>query len=262
MFSSQQRKYQERTVHFSYSFLELHPFIASEDKIEMFIHSLSADQKPAILFRAECSSNTSFREGYLCARSTTDADPPSEQDFDDHLSWRRKDTRFLSFGTWRRAMQRRKQLENEKKIDVVVIAVWAKGLAGVYSAEDAASRLGYSDTGRKKLYPHRDEYLLEGGLAADEYRILAVFEGGGRDRDVVFECPFYRIKVTIPSGFFLGRRSNNALGDIEDEIYSHSGVRDDKKRDELVKAIAENPFFPALRYKYSGHSENPSYHQF
>lgn len=147
-----------------------------------------------------------------------------------------------------------------------MVAVWAKGLAGVCSAEDAASRLGYSDTGldiRKKLYPHCDEYLLEGGLAADEYRILAVFEGGGRERDVIFECPFYRIKVTIPSGFFLRWRSYNALGDIEDEIYSHSGVRDDKKRDELVKAIAGNPqFFPALRYKYSGHSKNPSYHQF
>ncbi|KAJ5751477.1 uncharacterized protein N7511_008442 [Penicillium nucicola] len=230
--------------------------------VEMFIHPLTADQTPAILFRAECSSNSTFREGYLCARSTTHADPPSWQDFDDHLSWKRQDTRFISFGTWRRAMQRRKQLENENKIDIIVIAVWAKGLAGVYSAEDAASRLEYSDIGRNKLYPHHDEYLLEGGLAADEYRIVAVFEGGGRERDVIFECPFYRIRLTIPNGFFLERRSNNALGDIEDEIYRHSGVRDDQKRDELVKAIAGiTQFFPALRYEYSGHSENPSYHQ-
>jgi hypothetical protein len=29
--------------------------------------------------------------------------PPSWQEFDDQLSWKRKTTRFLSFGTWKRA---------------------------------------------------------------------------------------------------------------------------------------------------------------
>ena len=65
-------------------------------------------------------------------------------------------------------------------MNVVVIAVWARGLAGVYSAEEAAFRLGSSDTGldkNRKLRHHRDEYPLEGGIAAEEYRILAVFGG-------------------------------------------------------------------------------------
>ncbi|BCR83531.1 uncharacterized protein ACHE_10933A [Aspergillus chevalieri] len=202
-------------------------------------------------------SNTATKNG-LRANSTYKG-PPSWQNFDDHLSWNRKPTRFLSFGTWKRAMQRRKELEREGKTDIVVIAVWVEHLSGVYSAEEVAARLGYSDTGldrRRKLWQHRDEYLVEGGIVADEYRVLAIFEGGGPERNVVFACPFYDISTTIPSGFFPGRRSNNALEDIEYEIYSHSGVRDDMKRDELVKAITGNPqFFPTIRYKYPGQSE-------
>lgn len=224
----------------------------------MFVRPLSANAKPSVLFRAECSSNTSLREGYLCARRTVYKGPPSWQNFDDHLSWNRKPTRFLSFGTWKRAMQRRKNLESEGKRDVVLIAVWTKGLAGVYSAEEAASKLGYSDTGldrRRTLWHHRDEYLIEGGIAADEYRILAVFEGGGPEHEIVFEYPLYRVPAMIPSGFFPGRRSGNALQDIACEIYSHSGAFDDMKRDELVKAITRNPgFFRLCGIDYVQHS--------
>ncbi|CDM32749.1 unnamed protein product [Penicillium roqueforti FM164] len=75
-----------------------------------------------------------------------------------------------------------------------MIAVWVEGLVGVYSAEEAASRLEYIDIGlglRKS--PHYKEYLIEGGIATDEYRILAVFEGGGLEYDAVFEYPSYRI---------------------------------------------------------------------
>ncbi|CRG91094.1 hypothetical protein PISL3812_08142 [Talaromyces islandicus] len=207
----------------------------------MFVRPLSANDQPSVLFRAECSSNTSFKEGYLCARKTIYGDPPSWQEFDDHLSWTRKPTRFLSFGTWRRAMRRQRHLESEREKDIVVVAVWVKHLAGVYSAEEAASTLGYCDTGldpTRKLCHHHDEYLVDGGIAADEYRILAVFEGGGPERNVIFTCPFYQISTTIPNTFFPGRRSNNALEDIEDEIYSHSGVRDNTKRDMLIKAIS------------------------
>ncbi|KAL4951595.1 hypothetical protein BDW69DRAFT_36653 [Aspergillus filifer] len=221
----------------------------------MFVYSLSDHAKPSLLFRAECSSNTSFREGYLCARRMIYEGPPSQQEFDDQLSWNQKRTRFLSFGTWKRAMQRRKTLEEERETDIVVIAVWVEHLSGVYSAEKVAARLGYSDTGldpHRKLWHHRGEYLVEGGIAADEYRILAVFEGGGPEHDVVFECPFYQIPATIPSGFFPGRILNNALVDIEDEIYSRSGVRDDMKRDELVKAITGTPqFLLNMQYKSS-----------
>lgn len=151
-------------------------------------------------------------------------------------------------------MAQRKYLESTRERDIVVIAVWTKGLASVYSAEEVARRLGYSDIGldpKRKLQPHRDEYLVEGCIAADEYRILAIFEGGGTERVVVFECPFiYQASTTIPNEFFPGRRSSNALEDIEDEIYYHSGVRNDMKRDVLVQAITGwHQFFPIIHYE-------------
>ena len=214
----------------------------------MFAHPLPDNAKPSLLFRAECSRNTSYRQGYMCARRPFYKDPPSQQKFDDHLSWNRKTpTRFLSFGTWERAIQRRQTLENKRETDIIVIAVWTENLPGVYSAERIAARLEYSDTGpnpRRRTWHHRGEYLVEGGIAAaDEYRVLAIFEGGGPPRNVVFKYPSYRLSATLPSGFFPGRRAEDALGDIEDEIYSHSGVRDDTKRDRLVRAITGTPEF-------------------
>ncbi|RAK79180.1 uncharacterized protein BO72DRAFT_400561 [Aspergillus fijiensis CBS 313.89] len=211
----------------------------------MTVQPLSGNSKPLVLFRAECERNSSFIEGYVCARRTNYEGPPSLQEFDDHLSWRRVPTRFLSFGTWKRALQRRKQLENELEENIVVIAVWAEHMTRVFSAKEAATRLAYRDP---ELYG--EEYLVEGGIVADDYRVLAVFEGGGPARNVVFAWPFYEASTTIPSEFFPGLRSHNALEDIADEIYSRLGVRDDRKRDELVKAILGSPwFFPAIRYQ-------------
>jgi hypothetical protein len=43
----------------------------------------------------------------------------------------------------------------------------------MHSAEEAASRLGKPDVWldrQRKLWHHRDEYLVEGGIGADEYR--------------------------------------------------------------------------------------------
>lgn len=77
--------------------------------------------------------------------------------------------------------------------------------------------------------------------------LLSVFQGGGKKRagkgrDVVFEYPLYiRPEQRFPDGFFPGRRSNNALEDLGDEIYCLSGVRDDMKRGELVK-INHGPY--------------------
>ena len=108
--------------------------------------------------------------------------------------------------------------------------MWVEGLVGVYSAEEAASRLEYIDIGlglRKS--PHYKEYLVKGGIAANEYRILTVFEGGGLEYNTIFECPSYRIQATIPSLYFLRRRLSYTLEDIEYRIYSYSGVRDNMK---------------------------------
>lgn len=102
-----------------------------------------------------------------------------------------------------------------------MVAVWAKGLTNVYNALDAAMILRYSDTGtdpRKNIWDYRQEFLVDNSIAADEYRILAVFEGGGESRLVEFDCPLYRIVTVVPDEFFCGRRTEDALVDIEDEI--------------------------------------------
>lgn len=87
----------------------------------------------------------------------------------------------------------------------------------MYSAGDVAHQLEYSDN---RLHYHDGEYLVKGGIAADEYRILAVFQGGGPERTVVFELqsPAYTISTSIPGEFFPGQRSRDALRDVEDEI--------------------------------------------
>ncbi|RAL03486.1 uncharacterized protein BO80DRAFT_284736 [Aspergillus ibericus CBS 121593] len=219
--------------------------------LNMSIAPLSADSTPLILFRVEYRANRSLRGGHLYARRTGDTDAPTWEDFDDHLSWGRTPTRFLSFfSSWGRAIKRRQDLEDKRERDIIVIAIWAKDMPGVYSAEEVACRLEYSNMNpaAQRRWDHHDEYLVEGGIPADDYRILAVFEGGGPPRRVVFEWPGLQASTTIPTGFFPGRRSNNPLQDIADEIYSRSGARDDLKRDELVQAISGR--LPFLNFEY------------
>lgn len=132
-------------------------------------------------------------------------------------------------------------------------------MLGVFGAEEVASRLGYSDTGgdiSRQIWHHRDEYLVDGGIPADEYRILAVFEGGGPDRDVVFSGD-PKVPSSIPSGFFPGKRSSSALKNIGEEIYRHTGVYNDLKRGQLMKSIyGRDPFFNRFfeETEYKDHS--------
>lgn len=221
----------------------------------MPIRALRPDEKPSILFRVESSSNRMFKGGHFRARRTDINAAPELWEVDDHLLWDKgRGSRFLSFTrSWIRAMERHRLLENRER-EIIVIAIWSRDLFGVYDAESVATELGYFDTGsdrRRMVRNHRDEYLVDGGIAADEYCVLAVFEGSGPDRNVVFECPgMYRISTTIRGGFFSGNKSDNTLRDLEEEIYSHSGVRNDLKRDELVKSISGGFYnFPSIMYK-------------
>ncbi|KAF3481525.1 uncharacterized protein GIQ15_04284 [Arthroderma uncinatum] len=142
-------------------------------------------------------------------------------------------TWFFSAPLWTQA---------EGKQELVLIVVWAKELGGVYDAEELASKMGYSDSNADNRKPrnHRDEYLVDRGIG-DEYRVLAVFEGGGPDSVVTFECSSYRIKTTLPNGYFTGRDGESPLEKIGNEIYRHTGVRDDSLRDYLVQSVARTP---------------------
>ncbi|KAL2783677.1 hypothetical protein BJX66DRAFT_344715 [Aspergillus keveii] len=97
-------------------------------------------------------------------------------------------------------------MERNKEEDIVVVAVWTEGLANVYNALDAATTLVYSDTGTdpvRDIWDYRQEFLVDNDIAADEYRVLAVFKGHGESR------------------------TEDAVVDIEDEIQYRTGVRDD-----------------------------------
>ncbi|KAL4904451.1 hypothetical protein BDW74DRAFT_179030 [Aspergillus multicolor] len=220
------------------------------NRIQKIFFPIPCDEVPAVLFRAECRRTRSLFNGSIRARTPNHEGPPSAADFDDTLSWQtERPTRFRCFSTnWHQTLNRRAEMEQDEEEDIIVVAVWAKGLTNVYNALDAATTLGYSDTGTepvRNIWDHHQEFLVDNGIAADEYRILAVFEGGGESRSVKFKCPLYRIVTVVPDEFFCGRRTVDALVDIEDEIKCRTGSRDDQKRDELMKAIANVSLAPS-----------------
>ena len=62
----------------------------------------------------------------------------------------------------------------------MVVATWAKGMCNACDTYEVARTLGYqsdSKDERRRLQNHYDEYLVRGGIATDEYRLLAVFDG-------------------------------------------------------------------------------------
>lgn len=68
-------------------------------------------------------------------------------------------------------MKRRKTFIEQGAQNIIVIAVWLKGLE-VYDAYNIACNLGMDCPEQ-----HLDEFLLHGAIWADSYRILAVFHG-------------------------------------------------------------------------------------
>ncbi|KAL4931809.1 uncharacterized protein BDV17DRAFT_288393 [Aspergillus undulatus] len=220
----------------------------------MAFQILPVEDRRAVLFRAEHSGNTTFRskQGYMSARNAQLEAASLEQDFHHHLSGARGPTPFISFGTRARAMNWRQKLKEQGHQNFIVITIWAKDLPGIYSAEDVVSQLGYPQTGHptgQTISGHHNEYLVEGGIAPDEYRILAIFEGGGDEpgQTVVFDnSPLYHTTTIIPDGFFPERRSGDALRDLDHEIHRRLGVRNEEKRDELVKAISGSPRGPIV----------------
>lgn len=89
----------------------------------------------------------------------------------------------------------------------MIIAVWAKDMHHLYKAEDIATALGYNNSGqdrRRKLAYFRHEYLVWGGIAADDYRILGVFSGDGPERSVLLRSLTnitHIFQASLPSDF-------------------------------------------------------------
>lgn len=90
----------------------------------------------------------------------------------DHLRWRRSEGPFISFFTnWNAALRRQQWMIEQEQgaTEVLIVAVWLKGLPVVYDAFSIADALNIESPNR---FLH--EVLIYGGISADRYRILAI----------------------------------------------------------------------------------------
>lgn len=118
-----------------------------------------------------------------------------------------------------------------------IVAVWLKGLRNVYDAYDVAQWLGYwsrNDNGRRNLDDHLDEYLIYGGISADEYRILAIFDGE-RLEDTCLSTSLLSGRAEIPSGFLRTGLGETVVQKLENEIYQRTGVCGES--DQLLRLV-------------------------
>jgi hypothetical protein len=135
-------------------------------------------------------------------------------------------------------------LERSAK-DVVIIAVWAKDMVDVYDAGDVAAALGYNDNSqdnRRKLRNHRYEYLVYGGINADDYRILVIFDGGGPERLVPLRSLHYSVEARIPGDFARDVTPQNASRELLVEIHCNTGVTNYAWHDQLVSCMSTVSF--------------------
>jgi len=128
---------------------------------------------------------------------------------------------------------------NQGAQSVVVIAVWLDGLE-VYDAYDIARHLSMD-----RPEQHLGEFLLQGTIWADSYRILAMFYGNLPLEDVALSTQGWIFEASLPGGFTRytqtaiidTRTPRDVTKDLEDEIYSFTGTRGGVKLDCLLRSI-------------------------
>lgn len=174
---------------------------------------------------------------------------PDRQAFDDHLSWTHSPTPFLSFtDDWYKALGRRRWMLEHGANNVVIIAISSEDLRGIYRAYDIASRLRYTDDSRdqrRRLRNHLDEFLVLGGIRAEEDRILATFCGDGPKRIVSLSIPGLQTMVDMTSDFTpIG---TDATHELQIEMYSSIGP---KSNDLLVPFILHISKIPPQLFEY------------
>ncbi|KAK3310631.1 uncharacterized protein B0T15DRAFT_44243 [Chaetomium strumarium] len=165
---------------------------------------------------------------------------PDEQACLDHFNWRcRRPGPFISMyaNNWNKALDRRRWYLEKGATNVVIVAVWLKKLP-VYDAYTLAGFLRIPDN---KCDP--DELLVLGGIAADQYRILATFDGMGNPGRALLSLNGLNVDVLLPPAFIGGNEHAygflpNATDKLRDEFYSCTGERDGIKFCKLAIALA------------------------
>ncbi|KAL6791965.1 hypothetical protein J3E68DRAFT_57605 [Trichoderma sp. SZMC 28012] len=192
-------------------------------------------------FRVEADGqNCTFDDdGNMVARNpwrTGDAQACS-----DHLRWRPREGPFISFFTsWNAALRRRQWMLNNGAREVIIVAVWLKGLPLVYDAWRIARDLNLNN-----LHRFENEVLVHGGIPADSYRILAIFHGKGNIKEAALHLEGLNTTVEVPGEFIDGVSIKKNIGGkhdaaelLRDELYTHTGTRDDAKFIPLVLCMA------------------------
>ncbi|KAJ4860516.1 hypothetical protein T069G_05504 [Trichoderma breve] len=164
----------------------------------------------------------------------------------DHLQWRPREGPFISFFTsWNAALQRQQLVLRRRAEEVVIVAVWLKGLPVVYDALQIAERLGLGNLDRSQ-----NEVLVYGEISADSYRILAICNGNGNIKEAALHLDGLNTDVRIPGEFIDGvsiKRSIDGKPDVtellRDELYTRTGTRDDAKFIPLVLSMADLTYF-------------------
>ncbi|KAL7802807.1 hypothetical protein V8C43DRAFT_80992 [Trichoderma afarasin] len=202
---------------------------------------------PDIGFRVEARGrNCTFdKHGNMRARNpwrTGDA-----QACRDHFRWgSRQKGPFISFFTsWSAALERQRLMLRWGDEEVLIIAVWLKGLPLVYDALKIAENLGLDN-----LDWFENEVLVHGGISADNYRILAIFHGNGNIKEAELHLDGLNTDFYIPGEFINGvsiKRDTGGKPDatqlLRDEVYTRTGTRDDAKVIPLVLPMADHTYF-------------------
>ncbi|KAI8648836.1 hypothetical protein NCS56_01499600 [Fusarium sp. Ph1] len=168
----------------------------------------------------------------------------------DHLRWWRLEGPFISFSTnWNTALRRRRRMIEQEQgaTEVLIVAVWLKGLPGVYDAFSIADALNIESPDR---FLH--EVLIHGGISADSYRILAILHGIQTTEDVALSVDGMAMMANMPGDFIAGVQRTTLIGirqlpdptdRLRDEIYALTGTRDDAKFLLLTLSIANIAYF-------------------
>ncbi|KAF4342186.1 6-hydroxy-D-nicotine oxidase [Fusarium beomiforme] len=160
----------------------------------------------------------------------------------DHLEWRGRPGPFVSFFTnWNAALRRRQWMIDNGATEVVIIAVWLRGLSGVYDAYAMARDLGLNN-----LHFYRHEVLVRWGIDADSYRILTLFHGIQPTVQVRISVPHMVTTVDVPPDSVDGIETRGPEYDMQlpditshlyEDIYMHSGTRNYIKLSRLVQVM-------------------------
>lgn len=210
--------------------------------------SLPESRRPCLGFRVEYHENRTLFDGNMAPRdrSAHILRKQFPRILDTHLSWTLEHTPFISFfNSWERAMRWRKWLlEKKGATSVVIIAVWLKDELAVYDAYKIAIALGYARHSldrRRRLEHHEGEFLVHGGISADNYRILACFEGNTASNHQILLRPFPSALITycatIPADSLPNDGNENRTEELRSEMYSLIGARNDMKFCALVLAM-------------------------